>query len=257
MPETQAIAEQNVTEVPLYTPLDVARYLRVPAWVPLAVAGQRLIHPREFAERFWCGPEAFSRSAQDDDGLSWGNEKTPRISFRSLVVLFVHSPLFRSTPFWLEPPNGRPKFALPTLERAWAALRTIASEPERFTDPDLFLSRIHLDWWPNLTKEKIRKLILLHIARVEVKDGIPTKIFPFSRDPELDPPRVVEIDPEIRFGRPCVKGVPTDVVVERWRAGDSAADLAEDYGLTTDEVDEAIRYESAPYPYAAFSPLDW
>ena len=68
------------------------------------------------------------------------------------------------------------------------------------------------------------------------------------------------IDPEIRFGRPAVKGVPTDVLVERWRGGDNLAELADDYGLTTDEVDEALRYEATAYltPFLfPFLPFGW
>jgi uncharacterized protein (DUF433 family) len=57
---------------------------------------------------------------------------------------------------------------------------------------------------------------------------------------------LIEINPQIRFGRPTVagKGVPTDVIFERFRAGDSSAELADDYDVTTSEVDEAIRYET-------------
>jgi uncharacterized protein (DUF433 family) len=34
-------------------------------------------------------------------------------------------------------------------------------------------------------------------------------------------------------------------IVERWEAGDDIATLAEDYGRTTAEVEEAIRYLKA------------
>ena len=256
MPKTEAIAEQNVAEVPLYTSMDVARYLRVPVWVPLVLADPRFIHPKEFAERFWYRPGEIVH-CEDDYGLTPRQEKLPRISFHSLVTLFVHSPLFRSSAFWPGPPYWNPKLAFHTFEIALDALQRIASEPGRFSDPDLLLSRFDLDSRHLHSKEKVRKLILLHIGRVEVNGEFPTKIFPFSRDPASVAPRVVEIDPEIRFGRPSVKGVPTDVIVERWRAGDTSADLADDYGLTTDEVDEAIRYESAPDPFGAFPPFGW
>jgi uncharacterized protein (DUF433 family) len=36
------------------------------------------------------------------------------------------------------------------------------------------------------------------------------------------------------------------MLFERFRAGDSPAELAADYDLTPEEVDEAIRYEATP-----------
>ena len=41
--------------------------------------------------------------------------------------------------------------------------------------------------------------------------------------------------------------------MRRWRAGDNSADLAADYGLTTDEVDEALRYEATPLSLLSFA----
>jgi uncharacterized protein (DUF433 family) len=48
------------------------------------------------------------------------------------------------------------------------------------------------------------------------------------------------------FGRPIVerKGITTSVIGERFRAGESMLDIAEDYDLEAFEVEEAIRYEA-------------
>ena len=40
-------------------------------------------------------------------------------------------------------------------------------------------------------------------------------------------------------------GVSTGVIAERIDAGESVADLADDYGLTTEEVEQAVVYERA------------
>jgi uncharacterized protein (DUF433 family) len=77
---------------------------------------------------------------------------------------------------------------------------------------------------------------------------MPIRIYPFSRDPPERSPRIVALDPRIRFGRPMLaeRGVPTDILFERYQAGDAVAELAEDYDLTPPEVEEAIRYEALP-----------
>jgi uncharacterized protein (DUF433 family) len=55
----------------------------------------------------------------------------------------------------------------------------------------------------------------------------------------------VVIDPLRGFGHPVVRGrnVPTSVIAELVRAGDTPAMIAELYELSTDEVNAAIRYE--------------
>ena len=73
----------------------------------------------------------------------------------------------------------------------------------------------------------------------------PVRLYPFgSGDPERRP---IAIDPGIAFGRPIVlrAGVSTGVIAERIDAGESVADLADDYGLTTEEVEQAVVYERA------------
>jgi len=62
-----------------------------------------------------------------------------------------------------------------------------------------------------------------------------------------DAPRLIAIDPTISFGRPVIAGssIPTAVLHERWKAGDSIQELAEDYHRPVAEIEEAIRYEAA------------
>jgi uncharacterized protein (DUF433 family) len=57
----------------------------------------------------------------------------------------------------------------------------------------------------------------------------------------------VVVDPRISFGRPVIDGtsVRTETVAARYKAGESAADLADDYGVEVPQIDEAIRYELA------------
>jgi uncharacterized protein (DUF433 family) len=53
----------------------------------------------------------------------------------------------------------------------------------------------------------------------------------------------VLIDPLRQFGEPSVRSVPTEVIGELVRAGDSITMIAELYELTIDQVEAAVRYE--------------
>ena len=91
------------------------------------------------------------------------------------------------------------------------------------------------------------KLVLdNHLKRIEWSKGLPIKLFPFTRTDYQTSPRFVAIDPTVKFGKPCISGtgIPTSIIAERYTAGDSIRLLAEDYGRTGEEIEEAIRYES-------------
>lgn len=53
----------------------------------------------------------------------------------------------------------------------------------------------------------------------------------------------VWLDPLRQFGEPVVRSVPTAVIAEQARAGDSQAMIARIYELSDDEVWQAMRYE--------------
>jgi len=63
------------------------------------------------------------------------------------------------------------------------------------------------------------------------------------RLPETTP--AVVIDPSIAFGRPVLVGraVPTAVLVDRFKVGDSFEQLAGDYDTSWQAIEEALRCE--------------
>jgi uncharacterized protein (DUF433 family) len=82
--------------------------------------------------------------------------------------------------------------------------------------------------------------------------GLPIKLYPFTRDTQAEAapasdPRVVVMNPKISFGRPVIDGtgVPVSSIYERYRAGDSVANLAQDFQLEIGAIEEAIRCEAA------------
>lgn len=56
---------------------------------------------------------------------------------------------------------------------------------------------------------------------------------------------MLEIDPRISFGRPVVvnTSIPADMVIDRFRAGESLESLANDYDFSRQQLEEILRYE--------------
>ena len=113
------------------------------------------------------------------------------------------------------------------------------------------LSRAALSRWRREAElqardSEVRTLLEAALGRIE-RDakGLPVRLFPFTRRRALDEPRAVMIDPTVSFGRPVLfgTGIPTAVIAERYKAGDSMDDLATDYGRTRLEIEEAVRCE--------------
>lgn len=94
----------------------------------------------------------------------------------------------------------------------------------------------------------MRVLFNEHLARVEWDQfKFPVRLYPFMAGSVRRNERPVAIDPQIAFGRPTLatRGVATATIAMRIDAGESAAEIAEDYDLTVDDVEEAVLYERA------------
>lgn len=148
--------------------------------------------------------------------------------------------------------------------------RTIQYLEETFDDPHPLLTERMLTDGLSVFVEKtgmlvnaakggqlaMRQLLEAHLHRIEQDvDGLAIRLFPFVRnDPSVEnkspsslmnSPKIISLDPRVRFGRPVIVGtsIPTEEVAERFRAGDTVEQLAADYGRSPEEVQEAIRCE--------------
>jgi len=93
----------------------------------------------------------------------------------------------------------------------------------------------------------MRKVFEEHLKRVEWDEWqFPVRLYPYTPIASTSV-RPIVIDPNIAFGRPIVlkAGISTHAIAERIDAGESVADLAEDYDLKPDEIEEAVLYERA------------
>ena len=94
----------------------------------------------------------------------------------------------------------------------------------------------------------MRHLFNEHLARVEWDQWkFPVRLYPFASGSVLTDNRPIAIDPQISFGRPVIasRGISTGAIAERIDAGETAAELADDYGLSEREIEEAVLYEHA------------
>lgn len=93
----------------------------------------------------------------------------------------------------------------------------------------------------------MRKIFEEHLKRVEWDQWkFPVRLYPFiSADSQAT--RSIAIDPNIAFGRPIVAraGISTGAIAGRIDANEAAADVAADYDLTVEEVEQAVLYERA------------
>ena len=98
----------------------------------------------------------------------------------------------------------------------------------------------------------MKEILGVYLRRIEWDaNGLPIRLYPFTRDtqaevPPASDPRVVVMNPAISFGRPVITGtgIPVTSIYERYRAGDSVADLARDFCLEIGDIEESIRCEA-------------
>jgi uncharacterized protein (DUF433 family) len=56
---------------------------------------------------------------------------------------------------------------------------------------------------------------------------------------------IVKLNPEIEFGLPNVRRIRTETILQRFLAQESVDEIADDFGLDEEEVEQALRYEWA------------
>jgi uncharacterized protein (DUF433 family) len=91
----------------------------------------------------------------------------------------------------------------------------------------------------------LQKVVEGYLTRLDYgPDGLATRLYPFTRR-GVDSPRAVVLNPLVSFGRPVLAntGVPTEEIADRFHAGEALDELALDFGVTREAIEEAIRCE--------------
>ncbi len=78
------------------------------------------------------------------------------------------------------------------------------------------------------------------VSRVEWEDGIAV-----AWRPHAEPGSPVRVRPNVRFGLPAVSGIRTEILWEHLDADEAFDEVADEFGLSVDEVRWAHAYETA------------
>lgn len=226
---------------------DISELRRTPAY-PFVEAAHYLNLPVSTL-RSWCLGQRYESSAGDDKWFAAlirldGNGREG-LSFLNLVEAHVLAAIRRVHGV----PMRRVREALDYVSHNLGVERPFADITFQTNGVDLFVERIG-PLLVNVSRGgqvEIEDFLRTYLSRIE-RDaaGIPIKLFPFVRsDRKGDAPNPVEIDPRVAFGRPVVRGraMPTAVLADRFKAGDSISVLATDLDLEPELVEDAIRCE--------------
>ena len=144
---------------------------------------------------------------------------------------------------------GKVRVAIDFLRKTLGVPRPLATEKFLTNGVALFVE--HAGELLNVSEQgqqALREDFERALTRIEFgRHGGPVLLFPFTRDAAAaaEQPRSVVVDPARSFGRPVVAGayVRTEVIEQRFRAGDTIAEMAGDYGVRADAIEEALRFE--------------
>jgi uncharacterized protein (DUF433 family) len=223
--------------LPAYSVAEAAHYLRMP----------------EETLRSWVVGRLYPVSGQSKRSRPLVHLDDPQrryLSFINLVEAHVLAAIRRRHGVRLP----KVRIALDYVRKQFQVERPLIDQAFQTNGLDLFVDRY--GEMINASREgqqAMKEILSVYLQRIERDTtGLPIKLYPFTRDtesataPKRDP-RVVVMSPTISFGRPVVAGtgIPVSAIYERYKAGDSVADLARDFRLETGAVEEAIRCEAA------------
>jgi uncharacterized protein (DUF433 family) len=209
----------SVQEQPAYTIAEAAGYLRLP----------------KSTLRAWLLGQGNFRPV-----LDIADRASRHLSFLNLVEAFVLAGIRRHYGVPLQ--NVRK--ALGYLRRHFNARHPLADVQFETDGVHLFVRKLgELEGASQEGQRLMESMLRERLAMVRRDpDGIPQKIVLF---PSQRKGADVVIDPRISFGRPVLDrlGVRTEVLADRFRAGESIGELAEDYSVPPEAVQDAIRCE--------------
>lgn len=216
--------------LPAYSAPEASPYLLVPqATVRSWLLGRP--YPTKTGSRF-CKPV-----------ITVPNSKRRSLSFINLVEVHVLDALRRDH----HVPLDKIRVALDYLQKQFGSEHPLAEEKFATDGLDIFVQKYgQLINASRAGQLGMRDILETYLKRVE-RDakGVALRLYPFRRKRTHDEPRSVVIDPFVSFGKPVLSGtgIPTSIVAERYKAGESVSQLSSDYGRSDLDIEEAIRCE--------------
>jgi len=221
----------SIFDKPAYSASEAARILGLPAATVNAWCfGQKYRGPAGEQKRFTPVVTPADRRAR-------------LLSFANLCELHVLSAIRRHH-----------RISLPKVRKSIDYVRDKLDSPRPLLDTrfqtngiDLFVE--HATQLLNVSmqgQQAMRGEFQRALARIERdSSGAPVRLYPFTRSQLADGDRVIVVDPRLSFGRPVLvqASVKTDVIQNRFNAGDSIVEMAQDYGVDPSVIEEALRFE--------------
>ena len=213
---------------PAYTVAEAARYLKVaPATLRSWVVGRP--YPKG------------SSTAHSSPLIRPANTPPPTLSFWNLIEAHVLRSLRTDHGVSMDALRKAVRYAQHSLKIE----RLLLSQELRTDAGKLLLERygalIDLSASGQIA---MRRMFNEHLARVEWDEWqFPVRLYPFTGSSADKRP--VAITANVAFGRPVLVhgGIATAAISGRLDAGETLDELAEDYGLSVEEIEEAALYE--------------
>ena len=213
-----------------------------------ALEAARLLKLNGSTVRAWCFGQGYRYGGSFKTFqavIEPADAKERLLSFSNLCELHVLGAITRGH----RVPLQRVRRALEYVRKQTRSPRPLLDEDFRTNGLDLFLD--YAGQLVNVSgggQTALRGEFERALDRIERgSGGMPIRLFPYSRKAVETKglPSIVAIDPTIAFGRPIIAGagVRTDVISDRFGAGDSPAEMAKDYGVSEENILEALRYE--------------
>lgn len=225
---------QDPREIPTYTISTAARYLNI----------------SDSTIRSWTAGRKYpvSDGSRDFVPLIEVKQKKPlRMTFTNLIEIHVLRSIRKEHQVKL----AKIRKALDYLSKEIKIAHPLAHKQFQTDGLDLFV-----EFYGDLinvseqSKVNLKDSFRMHLERIEPDEsGLGIALYPFTRSHEENNPRLVVIDPRISFGRLTIAGtgIPTDIIIERFRAGDSLQTIADDYECDCEKIEEAIRCETPSF----------
>jgi uncharacterized protein (DUF433 family) len=220
----------DIREIPTYGLTEASHYLRVPLG----------------SLRFWVYGQRYSTAGGEQRSQPIVRRPDPRkplLSFLNLAEIHVLDSMRREHEISLQ----KVRRALGYLCKEFPSKRPLIQHAFETDGVDLFVEKY--GELLNITRQgqvAMKEVMRAYLHRIEYDEkGLAARPFPFTRKRALDEPQIIVIDPALSFGRPVIAGtgIATAAVAERYKAGESIGELADDYGRTAAQIEDAIRCE--------------
>ena len=217
---------------PVYSAKEAAQYLRLPGSTVRAWA---------FGQNYRVNGE----TRRQEPVIATADPLGRRLSFINLIELLVLAAMRRDH-----------KVDMRTVRDALGYLRKADPSDHPLADREFQTDGVHLfvekyGELLNISRDgqvEMKQHIQRYLRLVERDaSGVPFKLHLPRRADSAEPMAAVVIDPTRGFGRPLLdaRGIRTEVILDRFHAGESLASLAADYEIDQAMIEDILRSEPA------------